>query len=218
MGEQTQSTETPLIKRSLEEILAAARAAGRKAFTQRETLDSAWQDAAFAWIDKTLPDNQGMPDEYVNGLLEKAKSAFEQGVEDYLEGISLVARTPEPRLLGVGYWFSEDDSFAFGLMIDLSKFQVERFDPDALFDRFYSRLVSEYDRLAPHVEAARAYGITICPVGQKDGPLSMSMPIEETLFLQIVPTAIDRATLVTQLPGVLANFVEMLGPTAGDES
>ncbi|WP_213768982.1 hypothetical protein [Caballeronia sp. dw_19] len=214
MAKQAMQIETPLIKRPLEEILAAARAAGRQAFTQRETLDSAWQDAAFVWIDKTLPDNQGMPDEYVNSLLQKAKSAFEQGVEEYLDGVSQVVQAPTPRLPGVGYWFSEDDSFAFGLMVDLLKFQVERFDPDALFDRFYARLVSEYDRRAPHVEAARAYGIAVRSVGQEDEPLSMSMLIEETLFLQIVPIAIDRATLVERLPPMLREFVGLLADDA----
>jgi hypothetical protein len=115
------------------------------------------------------------------------------------------AKASRDRLPSVGYWFSEDDSFAFGLMVDLSKFSMQQSDSEALFNRFYARLLSEYDRLALQIEAARAERID-----PADEPLSISFTHDENIFLQIVPTAIDRATLTEELPVKLNQFVEIL--------
>lgn len=85
VSDESPVTETPLIKRPIEEILATARAAGRTAFTTRETLDSVWEEINFAWLAKAMPVAPvGMSDDDFNSLTDKATAAFEEGVEDYL--------------------------------------------------------------------------------------------------------------------------------------
>ena len=115
------------------------------------------------------------------------------------------------RLPGVGYWFSEDSSFAFGLMVNLSELWVAYFDGDALYERFHSRLTTEFEQLMVQVDATRTEGSDVYPVDpEEDVPLSISMPVEDTIFLKVVPAALSRETFSEKLPGMLREFIAMM--------
>ena len=136
-----------------------------------------------------------------------------------VNAIELPSPVPS-RLRGVGYWFSEDSSFAFGLQVDMRVFTADLFDAPALYDRFYSRIIGEYDRLAALVATHRASdGIDAYPANpEEDIPLSITVLVEEVLFLQIVPAAIGHQELRAQLPEKLRCFIEMLGDAVGHMS
>jgi hypothetical protein len=83
----------PLVKRPIEEIIAVARDAGRKAFVTRETVEAAFMDARFQWIGTAFPKGEGVPDDQFDDIVEKACDAFEAGVEDYLAESEAMADT-----------------------------------------------------------------------------------------------------------------------------
>ncbi|MGP8441597.1 hypothetical protein ACT2E5_05615 [Burkholderia vietnamiensis] len=62
------------------------------------------------------------------------------------------------RIPGISMLYDEDSNFRYALLLDLSKFEPAKYDRDALFERFSNRLMSEYERLESHIEAARAVG------------------------------------------------------------
>jgi hypothetical protein len=114
------------------------------------------------------------------------------------------------RLPGAGYWFSEDSSFKYGVMLDLSVFRADAYEEEALYQRFRARLLAEYDRLAPQIAAAYAEP-DACPINSiEDLPISISVPQDEWLYLEIVPTLITRQKLVRQLPTELRKLVAMI--------
>lgn len=211
MAKRTRASEIPLVKRPIAEIVRIANEAGCRAAGNAELIQSAFFDMRFEWIGKAFPEGFGLSDDQFDDIVSRACDAFDEGIDDYRDSLNKPRQLSSPPLTGVGYWFSEDDSFAFGLMVDTSKFHVEQFHSEALFNRFHARLLSEYDRLALQIEAARAEGTDVSAGNPEGGPLSITFSSDESLFLQIVPSAIDRETLVTQLPGALKNFVEMLG-------
>ena len=121
-----------------------------------------------------------------------------------------VARLPG-RLPGVVRFFGEDSSFTYGLMVDLRKSRIDPFDADLLYRRFYDRLRGEYDRLAPHVAAARSEPDAYAADPEKDVPVLIWMLIDDVFCLEIVPAAIEREALEKELPPLLRSFVEIMG-------
>jgi hypothetical protein len=219
MTKRTRAPEIPLIKRPITEIMRITNEAGRSAAANAELIQSASREMRFEWIGKAFPTGLGMSDDEFNDIIVQACNAFDKGIDEYCDGLNEAVQQRPARLPGVGYWFSEDDTFAFGLMVDTSKFSAERLDANALFDRFRVRLVSEYDRIALQVGAARADGADISFSDKEDEPLSIRMTVDETIFLQIVPAAIDRTTLDERLPPMLREFVGLLADdaTAGSD-
>ncbi|TDV16286.1 hypothetical protein [Paraburkholderia caballeronis] len=115
------------------------------------------------------------------------------------------------RLPGVGLFFGEDSGFTYGLTVDLTKFRLDRFDADALYRRLYDRLLTEYDRLAPHIAAERSGPGAYVADPENDGPVSVWMLTDDVFCLEIIPAAIERESLEQELPPLLRRFVEIMG-------
>ena len=112
----------------------------------------------------------------------------------------------------VGYFFAEDSSLTYGLQVDLARFSANEDDPEVLFRRFHSRLISEYDRLAPKIaKSDAARGAMQGP--EQEAPISIEMLTDDVIFLRIVPTAIERDMLLRQLSEKLMTFVRLLKET-----
>lgn len=115
------------------------------------------------------------------------------------------------RLPGVGLFFGEDSGFTYGLTVDLTKFRLDRFDADALYRRFYDRLLDEYDRLVLSIAAERGGPDAYPADPEKDFPVSVWMLTDDVFCLEIVTAAIERKALEQELPPLLRSFVEIMG-------
>ncbi|MFT4504609.1 hypothetical protein [Caballeronia sp. 15711] len=84
MGKSIKSEMVPLVKRPIEEILTVSRAAGRKAFATRETVEAAWMQARHQWIGAAFPTGEGISEDQFGDIVAKACDAFEEGVDEYI--------------------------------------------------------------------------------------------------------------------------------------
>lgn len=110
------------------------------------------------------------------------------------------------RLPGVSIFFDESSTFRFGLQIDLSRFSLDRLDAEALYQRFYTRLMSEYDQLLPRIAAAGSEPDAYRPKPD-DEPISTFMLIDDVFIFQIMPVELKRDVLNDVLPTKLREFV-----------
>lgn len=115
------------------------------------------------------------------------------------------------RLPGVAYWFSEENSFAFGLQVDIAAMQPLGLDAEALFERFSHRLIAEYRRLKAHADAHRANEGAYRVDPDEDEPIAIQMVCDDVFSLQIVPVAIESAAFAQALHPVLREFVALFG-------
>lgn len=126
-------------------------------------------------------------------------------------------RTLPARLPGVSIFFDESGTFRFGLQIDLSRFSFKQSDAEALYQRFYTRIMSEYDRLSLHI-AAVSDESDVCHPKPGDEPISAYMLTDDVFFFQIMPVDLKRDVLSDILPTKLREFVTfMIGAEEGDE-
>ncbi|WP_155633885.1 hypothetical protein [Burkholderia cepacia] len=106
--------------------------------------------------------------------------------------------------------YDEGSNYRYALLLDLSKFELAKYDRDALFERFSNRLKSGYERLESYIEAARAAG-DLPMSGCCDGDaVSLSMPIDDVMMIEVIPTAIDREAFARCLPTKVGDFMDWL--------
>lgn len=85
MGKSIKAEMVPLVKQPVDVILAAARAAGRVAFTTRATIEDHCDAVANDWFNKVMPSSLGvMDDDAFGDLVRKTMAAFDEGVEQHL--------------------------------------------------------------------------------------------------------------------------------------
>jgi len=206
MGKHAQQTAIPLVKWRIDEIISVAREAGRTAFSNAGIARALWMDARSHWLTENLPSALGLTDDEFDAVIVRSAGAFKDGVDEYLRDMDDVTETRAPRFPGMSYFFSENNDFAYGLQIDLSRFSVERFDVEALYQRVYPRLMGEYHRLAPHIATARGVPGLYQPE-PGDEPISTFMLVDDVFVFRIVPVALDRDMLAELLPAKLREFV-----------
>jgi hypothetical protein len=82
----------PLIKRPVEEILAAARDAGREAFVTRKVIEDHCDAVSTDWINSTIPSSLGvMDDDEFGEFISRVINAFDEGVLEYLADCTTIA-------------------------------------------------------------------------------------------------------------------------------
>ncbi|MCA8275251.1 hypothetical protein LGN17_22450 [Burkholderia sp. AU30280] len=114
------------------------------------------------------------------------------------------------RIPGMSMLYDEDSNFRYALLLDLSKFELAKYDRDALFERFSYRLMSEYERLESHIEAAREDGDLSISGGCDGDAVSLSMPIDDVMMIEVIPTAINREAFARCLPTKVGDFMDWL--------
>ncbi|OXI23542.1 hypothetical protein CFB35_16895 [Burkholderia sp. AU16482] len=112
--------------------------------------------------------------------------------------------------------YDEDSNFRYALLVDLARFKPAEYERQALFERISDRLMSEYLRLASHIEAAREAGDHSIPRGCDGDAVSMSMPIDDLMMIEVIPTAIDREAFARCLPTKVGDFIGWLCGAPGD--
>ncbi|CAE6862173.1 hypothetical protein R69658_07674 [Paraburkholderia aspalathi] len=212
MNNHTLGKAVPLLKRPIDEIVTIAREAGRRTFDNVDTIEAVWFDARSRWLNENLPNALGLTDDEFDTVMVRAADAFKQGFDEYIRDMSEVVQTWAPRLPGVSIFFDESSTFRYGLQVDLSRFSAERLDAEALYQRFYTRLMSEYDRLLPHIAAAGGEPDAYRPKPD-DEPISTFMLIDDVFIFQILPVALKRDVLKDALPAKLREFVTHMTST-----
>jgi hypothetical protein len=77
------SMHLPLVAQSIEHIRTVARAAGRRAFNDIDTIESCWVIARSAWLDAHIPGGPaGMSDDEFNVIASEAADAYEEGIDE----------------------------------------------------------------------------------------------------------------------------------------
>jgi hypothetical protein len=86
-----------LVKQPINEIARMAREAGRKAFTDINTVRSVCEDVRVDWISKQFPNALGLSDDDFDIVIEQARRAFEEGVDEYCKDMAASGFTTEYR-------------------------------------------------------------------------------------------------------------------------
>lgn len=204
MTKRTSKTDMPLIKRPIDEIVQFARAAGRTAFANADVVEGAAQDIRFEWVGRNFPSGMGMPEDQFNDVIVLACKAFDEGIDEYHNSL---CQPPAKRLRGVSYFFSEESSYEYGVQIDVSRLDVRDHSGDALYERFYQRLLSEFDALRQRIAAA---GEQVNRTAVSGSPISFSMLADDVFVFRIAPVALERDQFRQVLPTKLREFVDFV--------